>query len=120
MPLEQEEFSGELAKHAEDDQWRETIILAAGTGLGGVGFGKKLIKALLSRAKRLTKNRTGELACYALAIACLETARQIEDELKEKVLSNLKEIVPPQSLDEARVLSAATNAVVPLLKYRTL
>lgn len=110
-----------LAKLADDDQWHETIMLAAGTSTGGVGFGRNLIAALLSRAERHTSSRPRSLkirkTCFALALGCLENLRQQDPTLRERVLANLAELVPPRSDVDARILSVAGDAAVPYLGY---
>jgi hypothetical protein len=115
------DVAGELANLALDDQWHETIVLAAGTRAGGVPFGKRLIEELLKRAEkrwfRFGKANEVRQTCFALAVACLETAKQPEQELRGRVLSHLEEIVPPRNAAAAKGLAAAGEAVLPLLKY---
>lgn len=110
-----------LAKLASDDQWHETIMLAAGTPTGGVGFGRALIEALLNRALRhkssKASSRQVRKTCLALALGCLENLRQQDPELRTRVLEHLEELVPPKDPNDARILSVAGDAVVPRLNY---
>jgi hypothetical protein len=108
--------AGELVKHAGDDQWHETIILAAGTKAGGIPFGNSLVEQLLVRGEKEKDKRLRHIS-FALATACLETGRQIRQELRDRVITHLQEIVPPRDHIEARSLSAAGEAVLPYLRY---
>lgn len=107
---------GDLVNHASDDQWHETIILSAGTKTGGIPFGKDLIQQLLDKADNVDCDPHLRQQCLALAVACLETARQVTPALKERAYGHLSEMVPPRDFIEARNISAAGES---LLKYLT-
>jgi Leucine-rich repeat (LRR) protein len=110
----------DLANRAADDQWHEIIILASGTKAGGIPFGKRLILALLKGGgrKRLPWWGNDLRRTYlALAVACLETAKQPEPEISARVLGHLKDIVPPRNAAAAKHLSAAGEAALPYLVY---
>lgn len=111
-----------LSRQADDDQWHETIMLAAGTNTGGVGFGRKLIDHLIKRGERhqSTKDRSQKIrkTCFALALGCLENLRQQDEDLRESVLSHLGELVPPRNDGDARILSVAGDAAVSHLSYQ--
>ena len=109
--------AGELADHATQDQWWETIVLGAGTEAGGIPFGNDLIEELLTRGTSRQGRRQRRVACLALAIACLETAKQVKPELEQRVLSHISQLVPPKGVRDARALAAAGSRVVPLLEY---
>ncbi|PSH58401.1 hypothetical protein CU100_12405 [Phyllobacterium endophyticum] len=110
-----------LARKADDDQWHETIMLAAGTTTGGVGFGRKLIEALIGRGERhkslRKKQQQIRKTSFALALGCLENIKQQDPQLRQRVLSNLGELVPPRNETDARILSVAGDAAVPQLAY---
>lgn len=110
-----------LARQADDDQWHETIMLAAGTSTGGISFGKRLIEKLIRRGEnhQSSKERSQRIrkTCFALALGCLENLRQQDEDLRESVLSHLGELVPPRSDDDARILSVAGDAAVSYLSY---
>jgi len=110
-----------LARQADDDQWHETIMLAAGTTTGGVAFGRKLIDALIRRGERHTSRRARQQnirkTSFALALGCLENLKQQDPDLRERVLGTLSELVPPRSDVDARILSVAGDAAVPHLHY---
>lgn len=110
-----------LAKQADDDQWHETIMLAAGTPTGGVGFGRALIQALLKRGERhqSSKPRSQRVkkTCFALALGCLENIKQQDETLRSSALLHVNDLVPPRNEDDARILSVAADAAVPFLQY---
>ncbi|KAA1052427.1 NACHT domain-containing protein [Azospirillum argentinense] len=110
-----------LANQAENDQWHETIMLAAGTPTGGVAFGKSLIEALLRRGERnksaRSKSQKVRKTCFALALGSLENLRQHDQELRDRVLKHLGELVPPHSQEDAKILAVAGDAAVPYLGY---
>lgn len=108
---------GMLVKHAEDDQWRETIILAAGTHLSGVPFGETLVEDLIQRGEDSTVPRL-RAGCFALALACCDTIRQIRPELKERVIRHIAEIVPPRDVNDSGILATAGESVLRFLQYQ--
>jgi hypothetical protein len=110
--------AGDLASRALDDQWRGTILLAAGTKIGGAPFGNALVRELLNRGEKENDNKSFRHACFALAVGCLETGGpSIDTELRKNVLDHLAEIVPPYNFEEARILSAAGETVLDFLQY---
>ncbi len=109
--------AGDLAKRAADDQWHETIVLAAGTKVGGVQFGNSLVEKLVEKGEQEVAAKRSPHAYFALAVACLETGQQIREELRKQVLRHLEEIVPPRNHKEAEILSAAGEAILPLLEH---
>ncbi len=110
--------AGDLASRAGQDQWRETILLAAGTKIGGAPFGNALIKELMERGEQEKKNKSLRHAYFALAVGCLETGGPtIATKLRDQVLKHLKEITPPQSFEEARILAAAGEVALDYLSY---
>ena len=110
--------AGDLARHAADDQWHETIILAAGTRVGGVPFGHALIRELVELGETNSRDPMLNRTYFALAVACLDTGNYIPKELRERVTSHLEQIVPPRDFEQARVLAAAGDRVVSLLDYQ--
>ena len=113
-----ENQAGALAERACDDQWHETIILAAGTKVGGIPFGNTLISELLSRGEAPSLSKQVRHTYLALAIACLETGRQIADKLRTRVINHLADILPPRDKNDARALSAAGDFLLPLLTHQ--
>ena len=117
----EENVPGDLASRAGNDQWRETILLAAGTKTGGAPYGNALIKELAEQGEQENKNKSLRHAYFALAVGCLETGGpNITTELRERVLKHLKEITPPKNFEEARILAAAGMVVLDYLAYKKL
>jgi Leucine-rich repeat (LRR) protein len=104
----------ELLQKATDDQWRESIIVAA--GLARPKERVTLLKALIEQgnAEPDTKNYL-----HLLAVACLETATTVDQTTRNQVLDCAKTLLPPKDEDEVMMVARAGNEIVPLLKYET-
>ena len=63
------------------------------------------------------KEKRVRAACFVLALACCDTAKQVPQALKERVLQHLGEITPPADREIATVLATAGDSVLPYLKY---
>jgi len=100
-----------LVRNAEDDRWRDIIILSPGGYFANPDFGNELIDKLLLKA-----NKTGSRIYYCLAVACLDTAVLPSPEIRNRAIEGLNKILPPRSIEEAQKVAAAGNAAVPLLK----
>ena len=109
---------GNLVSKAEDDQWRETIVLAANTHDGGVTFGRNLIEGLLKEAKKQTETR--RRAFIALAAACLENSEKPPTSLRAEVESQLRRIIPPRSVAEGEAIAVGGEVILPYLSYEKL
>ena len=109
---------GDLVRRTEDDQWHETIVLSAGTKVGGVIFGNALVEKLIAKGEAAAEALSVRRTCFVLAVACLETGRQINQDLRTRVLGHLNEIVPPTDPTESRTLAAAGDAILKLLAYK--
>lgn len=101
---------GMIIERAHEDEWREVVILAAGHAR--VGERVRLIEGLLERGERQSTLRH---RLHLLAVACLETARQLPTDLVEVLQGTLQSLVPPRNLTEARALASAGDLAVPLL-----
>lgn len=122
-----------LLRHADDDRWRETIILAA--GLTTTRQSDRLLQGLLEQpaepkaadglpelsgrarpaseqSSDVAQRRTRRLT---LAVACLETCVQRSPEIAADVLQQVKPLFPLGNEDEARLLAAAGPAAIALL-----
>ncbi len=106
---------GLLIKHAPDDQWQETIILAA--GFANYEQANGLIDDLLDLTAK-TKSEEHQTYLQLLAISCLETAVEISPHIRQRVEQLLGTLIPPQKTSIALRLSAAGNMVVPFLTYK--
>ena len=106
--VEERDF-GVLSKNANDQQnWRETIILAA--GLANQREAENLIKELLERY-----NKQKNVGILLLAVGCLETSICLSDSVKQAVEIGLQTIIPPKNITEAYDLAIAGDLVVPYL-----
>ncbi|WP_285508889.1 NACHT domain-containing protein [Actinokineospora sp. NBRC 105648] len=98
---------GLLLHHAHQENWRETIIMAAGHA--NEPTRKALLAGLLGRASSEPRHsRTLRL----LAAACLETAGPLDTELRSQVEACLSDLVPPRRSEEARSLASAGPALL--------
>lgn len=105
----------ELISHAQDDQWHETIILAA--GLARPSEAEELVAGLIGRGDEERKRRH---TIYMLAVAAQQGIVKLapESTILQDVKQRLKKVVPPKNLTEAKALSAAGDLVVPYLGYK--
>jgi Leucine-rich repeat (LRR) protein len=102
----------ELLQKVMDDQWRESIIVAA--GLARPKERAKLLKFLLDQGYNQPDNKH---YLHLLAVACLETTTSVDQEIRDRVLASAKALLPPQDDDEIAMVARAGNEIVPLLKY---
>jgi energy-coupling factor transporter ATP-binding protein EcfA2 len=100
---------GLLVEHANDDAWSEIIVLAAGSAIQSQRH--ELVKELLDRGERASSSPRFDF----LAVACLESARELDPELAERVQDRLAARLPAESLHEASELAAAGALAVRLL-----
>lgn len=108
---------GSLVRNADDDQWREVIILAAGHAHPQQRA--QLLRGLLDEAGRHTRNdrRSAERgkSLKALAVACLETSAQLDVGLQREIREVARALLPPRSIAEARSLAKAGAFILDLL-----
>jgi hypothetical protein len=103
---------GMLVNNAMNPQWREVIVL--GAGLARRGERTELIRALVSKGDEVQENR---LQLHLLAAACLETAVDLDGDVRGEVESCIEKLVPPRTLSEATLLAdAAGEIAVPFLR----
>lgn len=105
---------GVLVEHSRDDQWRETIIVAAGEARPKER--EKLLKGLLTKAGKLKTERYRK-QLYLLAVACLETCVELAPEVRQLVLDKAVPLFPPQDDDDVKLMAAAGDPAVSLLEY---
>ena len=103
---------GVLLGRADDDQWREAIIIAVGEGSRKQQM--KLLNALLQRGDKSAKKRH---YLHLLAVACLETDVQIDSDLRAEIETRAKALLPPKDEDEIALVARAGDEIVPLLAY---
>jgi hypothetical protein len=104
---------GLLIEHAQDDQWREVIVMAAGHAQPRQRT--ELLRGLLDRAERDTSVRR---ALLVLAVACQETCPQLDPRLQEEIQQVTRDLLPPRGMADAKALAAAGEFVLDLLADR--
>jgi hypothetical protein len=100
-----------LISLATDDHWREVIILSAGRFAPDES--ETMIRGLISRGKDEFSNRH---LLYLLAVACMETAPELSEGLREELAECLQSVMPPSSMTTAAAIAAAGGLAVPLLE----
>ncbi|NEQ69891.1 MAG: NACHT domain-containing protein [Symploca sp. SIO2D2] len=103
----------ELLQKVTDDQWRESIIVAA--GLARPKERVQLLSFLIEQGNREAKAKN---YLYLLAVACLETATTVEPKTRNKVLTCAERLLPPHNEEEVTMVARAGNEIVPLLEYK--
>ncbi|MGH3391825.1 MAG: NACHT domain-containing protein [Actinomadura sp.] len=104
---------GVLIEHAQDDQWREVIVMAAGHAQPRQRT--ELLRGLLDRADR---DITVRRLLLALVVACQETCPQLDPGLQGEIQRVTRDLLPPRSMADAKALSAAGEFVLDLLADR--
>jgi NACHT domain len=102
----------ELLLKATDDQWRESIIAAA-----GLARPKERVKLLNFLIEKGNTELNTKNYLHLLAVACLETATRVDPTTRNQVLDCAKSLLPPKDDDEVMMVARAGNEIVPLLKY---
>jgi Leucine-rich repeat (LRR) protein len=102
----------ELLQKATDDQWRESIIVAA-----GLARPKERVTLLNSLIEKGNTEPDSKNYLHLLAVACLETATTVDQTTRNQVLACAKTLLPPKDRDEVMMVARAGNEIVPLLKY---
>jgi hypothetical protein len=108
--VEQENI-GMLIDNAENDHWREVIILAAGHA--SLRQREELLDGLLRRGNNESNQRH---RLHLLACACLETSPEVGPELSSKLQGALTSLLPPKNMTEAQAVASAGSLAVPLLR----
>jgi NACHT domain/Leucine Rich repeats (2 copies)/Leucine Rich repeat len=102
--------TGLLVEKAENDQWREVIILAS--GLATKQIREELIKGLIDRGDTDKEHRH---QLHLLAVSCLETSVELGQEVRAEVEQRLSKLVPPKNMTDAKALAAAGELAVKYL-----
>jgi hypothetical protein len=99
----------ELIRNANEDQWEEVLILSAGQG--NLSQTSDLLLGLLGQpvtGKALRKMRL-------LAVSCMGEIRGAEPDALAALHEAIPKLVPPRSIAEAEMLSAAGELIIPFL-----
>ncbi len=102
-----EDDLGILLQNANNDQWREVIVLAA--GLASQKTSTELINSLINRGDQDKKQRH---RFYLLAGACLETAIELPQDVRAEMQIRMGQIIPPKNMDDAQALALAGDLVL--------
>lgn len=112
---------GYLLEHATDDQFRDVIVMAMGHALPPQA--DEFLRGLVSRITQaeeeqaaVPENSSHQLRL--LAIACLQTVRRIDPDLRRTIEEMAQDLLPPESFDVAPVLAATGPIVVDLMFER--
>ncbi|WP_164745254.1 NACHT domain-containing protein [Georgenia faecalis] len=100
-----------LVDKASDDQWREVIVLAC--GLATSTQRTQMLRGLLERGDTDTGSRH---VMHLMAVACLETAVDIDRDIERRVRAAMLGLVPPASMSDARAIASAGELAVPALR----
>ena len=103
-----------LVSRAHEDQWHETVVLAA--GIAPQNQRDEFLRSLVARGEREIEHRH---RLYLLAVACLETSVKLSPDVERLLDEHLKAVIPPRSITEARSLKAAGDLAVPLLRRKS-
>ncbi|MFC3896932.1 NACHT domain-containing protein [Lentzea rhizosphaerae] len=97
-----------LVSHAHLDSWAETIVLACGHGRRADV--SDLLTKVLDRADREPRRRR---RLRLLAAACLETVKDVDPEVHDRVDSMIRDtLVPPRSIKETLSLATIGHRVL--------
>ena len=102
-----------LVSHAENDLWQPVVVMAAGHG--NKVQRNHIIVRLLDRASGTLAHRA---RLNAVAVACLETAPDIDDDVRARVQRVAANLLPPRTLADAETLAAAGEFVLDLIAQR--
>lgn len=102
-----EDDIGMLIDNAHRDQWRETVVMAAGHA--GRKQCAQLLTGLLDRADNESRHKR---TLRLLAAACRETARKVDPDVSARIDAALDTVVPPRSSRETRSLASAGASVL--------
>jgi hypothetical protein len=105
---------GVLLDHADEDQWREAIIVAVGKGSRPQR--RELLSQLLQRGD---ENSEKQHYLHLLTVACLETGVAIDSDLRAKIEVCVKALLPPKNNEEIDTVARSGDAIVPFLAYQS-
>ena len=98
---------GVLVNHAEDDQWREVILMAAACARATQT--DELLRKILDRA---THEPEHQYLLQVLAIASSQQAPEVDRGLKEGLEDLAVSLLPPREMDQAKALARAGDLVL--------
>lgn len=99
---------GLLTEKAHSDQWRETVIMAA--GLLNRPDRTRLLSGILDRADRANRKLRRKLRL--LAATCRESMHDLPEDVRARLDENIAELVPPRTTRESRSLATVGEAII--------
>ncbi|HEY3686707.1 MAG TPA: NACHT domain-containing protein [Streptosporangiaceae bacterium] len=102
---------GALINHADDDQWFQVVVLAAGHAQPRQRA--DLLRGLLDRARSASADVRHKL--HLVAVTCLETAVPLAPDLHAEIRDLAKALVPPSTISAATALAKAGDFALDLL-----
>lgn len=102
-----------LVLEAHKDHWREVIILACGHANSVQR--ERLLASIIQRGETEPERRH---VLYLLAVACLETASELNESLRARLHECLSDVIPPGNMTDAAAVASAGAFAVPLLSVR--
>lgn len=105
---------GALVKNAHDDQWRETVILAA--GIANTKDREEIIRGIIRRGD-WDRDRKRRHQLYLVAMACIDASVELSVDLKTLAQARLSKFVPPKNLKASETLITAGELAVPYLSF---
>ncbi|MBT2275601.1 NACHT domain-containing protein [Rhodococcus qingshengii] len=111
--LIQDDSIGKIVAHSHLDQWRETVILAAGHA--NAKQRERLITEIIARGESEPRKKHH---LYLVAVACMETSPELSPTIKLRLEECLQEVVPPQNMTEAASIASAGALAVDKLRGR--
>jgi energy-coupling factor transporter ATP-binding protein EcfA2 len=110
---------GLLVANADDDQWREVIVMAAGHAPPDQCA--ELLRGLLKRrgwvAAHTRRGARGNRGS-PIIVACLQTARRLDPDLRAEIEKLAEHLVPPSTRDAADALAGGGELVLDLLRVK--
>ena len=101
---------GQLVANAHDDQWREVVVMAAAHAQPDQSA--ELLRGLLKRARR----RAHMARIGPLAVACMQTARRLDPQLRQDIERLAGQLVPPETIEAAEALVGSGELILDLLR----
>ena len=102
-----------LVANAHQDQWRGVVVMAAGHAQPRQR--EELLRSLLHRGDN---EGDGWQTLHVLAVACLETSRELAPGMYEQIQLVARELLPPRSRSDVQALAQTGEFVLDLLADR--
>jgi Leucine-rich repeat (LRR) protein len=102
--------TGLLIANAHNSQWQEVIILTV--GFAPKQMREELIKGIIARGDKEEEHR---YQLHFLAVSCLETSLDLDQEIKTEIEKRLSQLVPPMDMTDANALASAGEVAVKYL-----